>query len=238
MTSFLNHLAGMALGVKPAGAARLSLPSRFSQPSFAIGPGSQGLEPVEETVRSPSAQTIATPAPAGPRDRRAPDDEAARVQNPMAHRDRRGDGPPERPVGQEFSQPVQALAPKTVPNLQDVALPPRPLARPADTVRSATGVSLPVVDQPSAQLPPDPPTSSRLASEPAHVRPVPAAPLSQAIVSARAATHEERPVIHVTIDRIEVRSPASPKPAAEQRRARPQPSVSLSDYLRESGGRG
>jgi hypothetical protein len=236
MMGFLDHLAGIALGAKPAAAARPSLPPRFASPSPVVGGSEQGFGAVEET---------GPPTNAG-RDGRARDRRTARIDLPLPFaRGLEGQALETSPT-RTLPREVEARASEFRSALQGVArhLPPRPLVDAAREARPDTGVSSPVVNGPAAPLQPALPAMSRpvlprtpLAAPP--VRPVTrAAPLSDAIVAGRAmSAREEGPVIHITIDRLDVRPPASPETAAERRRPRSQPTVSLSDYLRE-GSRG
>lgn len=239
MMGFLDHLAGMALGAKPAAAARPSLPSRFVSPSPAFRGSGQGFGAVEQT--GPPTNVV--------RDRQASNREAARAVSPLvAGRGPEGQASKKSPARTAPHQ-VEAHASVSRSPLQGVARPLlwRQLVDPEREMRSDIGISSPVVNGPAAQSQPaliatSPPFPPRTPLAAPSLRSVTrAAPLSDAVVAGRAmSVREEGAVIHVTIDRLDVRAPASPKIAAERRRPQSQPTVSLSDYLREGtrGGRG
>lgn len=233
---FLAHLAGLAQGVKPAGAARVSLPPRFAEASS--GAGEPFGEAVDESRAAPAApqssnETMrrieATPTsirPWGPGERR--DEPAVAIPS-------RPISPPSKPSpAQDEARPVETAR-------------PMPAGRVLDGVRSerpaATTVQLDAVP-PSLSRPLTIPVGTApMVDRSSHGgeqrEPVTAAPLSDTAVAARArAPREERPVIHVTIDRLEVRAPAAPKAVAERRKSRPLPSQSLADYLRGGAGGG
>ena len=239
---FLAHLAGLARGVAPAGAARVSLPPRFAASAPAPGwpfgeivdagqgaspSGTAGGQPVSETMQR--IETIATLSRSwGPEERR--DEPAVAIPDrpiPPPSRPRPTQSevranetalqPPATPARDEARSPDPALA---AARSGSTATPlPRPLGSPAD---SASGASRSSKGEGRFEA------SSRIAS-----------PLSDAVVASRPrAPREERPVIHVTIDRLEVRAPAASKVVAERRKPRPLPSQSLADYLRGGGGGG
>ena len=232
---FLHHLAGMALGAKPASAARPTLPSRFAASPFAGT--SQGLEVIDQATPTipalPARPEVAgsplplamPPAPSERKEAASP--AAARSQRPP---------PPAEPQ----AAPSQSLRPDAG------SPPPSPLPSIVNVVerRSPSEKSSAVIGKPAER--PQPVPAAQQPPAPLHLEiqtlpeaPVTrAAPLSPAVVAGRAmAVREQAPVIHVTIDRLDVRAPARAEPARQ--RPRPQPAVSLSDYLRDgsSGGR-
>jgi hypothetical protein len=227
---FLHHLAGLALGATPAGAARPSLPSRFAPSPFA-GP-SQGLQVIEQAtptvpvVRSPQPRAM---PPASFERRETASPAAPRLQQPPPPAEPHAVA--SRPVRQEMGPPPPPPTPSIVTVVERRSSPEKPSA----VIGESPERSHPV---PAAQRQPESPHTDvdiRVIPEAQVTR---AAPLSSAVVAGRAmAAREQPPVIHVTIDRLEVRAPARAEPARQ--RPRPQPTVSLSDYLRDgfSGGR-
>lgn len=233
--SFLGHLAAMAVGAKPATAARVSLPPRFAGPSLAHGDEqsiglAEDTAPAAEIVRGQSVPPHGPPQAATPPIPQAVQSETsppARTVAPLpvnmpVRRDRQAPSGPVLPPRSPPSSDTRRGMPRDVTVPSPVPAANRPAAAGILTVQS-----------------PAPPQMSP-------VRPVTRAlPLSDAAVAGRAMaareeSRDERPVIHVTIDRLDVRAPASPASPAEKRRAKTQPTVSLADYLREGarGGRG
>ena len=221
---FLDHLAGMALGVKPASAARPSLPAIFAAPSFAIGT-QQGLEAVEQS-RPPSAKVA--------RDLPGPERRAPRIEAPVAPvQERQQQQPEEVPPGPSSPRlsppPPEPRAPETrTPEIPAASARGRsPVHASHDHVPAARQAA------PKSEPPPAPRMLFEAPTERAVTR---AAPLSDAVIAGRpSAVREQGPVIHVTIDRLDVRAAAPAKAPVTPQRPRPQPAVSLSDYLR--GGR-
>lgn len=235
----LAHLARLARGEAPAGAARVSLPPRFSETSLVAGqPFGEIIDegrasPVTPASRQPSSEAmgrIETPPMSG------------RSWGPEERRDEPGVSMGSRPI-----PPPSKLAPT-----QDETRPgetgrPMPAARSLDAGRSPPPATAPVRSD-VATAPQSRPLRIPAESVPpvngsavtgGQRTPMIVAPLSDAVVAARPrASREERPVIHVTIDRLDVRAPAGPKAPAERRKARPLPSQSLADYLRGSAGGG
>jgi len=236
---FLAHLAGLARGVAPAGAARVSLPPRFAEtgpaPGWPFGEivdegqgaspsGIAARQPVRETMQR--IETIPTPSRSwGPEERR--DEPAVAIPD-------RPIPPPSRPrptqsevrPNETAQQQPAALArdegrsPNPAPAVARSGSTSAPLSRPLGSpADSAFGASRSSIGEGRSEA------SSRIAS-----------PLSDAVVASRPRTpREARPVIHVTIDRVEVRAPAASKLVAERRKPRPLPSQSLADYLRGGG---
>ena len=232
---FLHHLAGMALGAKPASAARPTLPSRFAASPFAGT--SQGLEVIDQATPTipalPARPEVAgsplplamPPAPSERKEAASP--AAARSQRPP---------PPAEPQ----AAPSQSLRPDAG------SPPPSPLPSIVNVVerRSPSEKSSAVIGKPAERSQPvpaaqQPPAPLHLEIQTLPEAPVTrAAPLSPAVVAGRAmAVREQAPVIHVTIDRLDVRAPARAR-ARAGRGARPQPAVSLSDYLRDGAWEG
>jgi hypothetical protein len=231
MTGFLDHLARLALGVAPASAARVSLSSRFAQPSSSIGNAQYGGESVPEESPSQRERGTATP-PQSPSIQRALDGQAARIANALAlieGRDSRPDqsplqAPEPRADPDEAPPPVGARAPGDAENIER-----RPIAEVPPAPANATAASPWPLWQATSIVSKAPPW--RAATR--------AAALSDATIVSLPEAREGRPVIEVTIERLDVRAPASAKPSTEQRRSRSRPTLSLSEYLRESakGGR-
>lgn len=221
MSRFLANLAGLALGQPPAGAARLSLPPRFSgsdhtdivsgleqvetapsrpvSPSLSVEPSRQA-EVRREMPATPIVETVPVRA-SPPREK-----SASQTSLPMARQT-------------ELPRSFERVLPDTRPS----AL--RAIEH-TQAVRSATETAAPA--QPS------PPVRSETIVR--HIRndpsPRQAAPLTEAALANRAVVEREaRPVVNVTIDRIEVRAPRETPQSQTPRRAKPQPSVSLADYL-------
>jgi hypothetical protein len=236
---FLADLAGMARGVKPAGAARISLPSRFAEANPPVGETFGEItdaSPTAPAIRQPSSDTMrsneSTPTsirPWGPKERQ--DEPAVAIPSRSIP-----------PASQ--SLPTQGAARTTSGAVEPAPAPARRLPqgvrgeRPADIpVRPEAGVppsSRPLRRSAEATLP-----AVRSPTEGRQRAPATATPLSDVAVAGRAhAPREERPVIHVTIDRLEVRAPAVPKAAVERPKSRPLPSQSLADYLRGDAGGG
>lgn len=233
---FLAHLAALAQGVKPAGAARVSLPPRFAEAGPVVG------EPFGEIIeksraapgfgqpgKGTSRRIGTTPTSIGPSDREERRDEpavamssrpTAAASRPSPMQDEARSIEPSRPIPPGRALNGEQGERAAAEPVQLDAAPPalvRPLGRPTD-IASAVDRSLDGRGQRG---------------------PMTAAPLSDTVVAARTrAPREERPVVHVTIDRIEVRAPAAPKAVAERRKSRPLPSQSLADYLRGGTGSG
>lgn len=236
---FLAHLAGLARGVVPAGAARVSLPPRFAETGSVAG---QPFGEVSDERRAPTVargaqqpgsdslhgnETPSTPSRSwGPEERRD-EPEVSMGSRPI---------PPPSTLAQTQHDTRPTEVARSVPASRslDDGLGARPAAVPVRSdVPSATqsrplrisAETVPAINGPS--------------DEGGQRAPAPVAPLSDAAVASRPrAPREERPVIQVTIDRLEVRAPAAPKAAAERRKPRPVPSQSLADYLRGGTGGG
>jgi hypothetical protein len=235
MKGFLDHLARLALGVDPASAARVSLPSRFAQPSFPIGNEQRAGESVAEESPSQRGRGTATP-PQSPGIRLGRDGPASRIANPLAFMEGRDSQPDQSPLQ------AHGYAPEPRVDLDEA--PPPAQAR-------ASGDAGNIERRPIADAPPPPANATAASPWPLRQatsivsKPPPwraatrAALLSDATTVGRPAAREERPVIEVTIERLDVRAPASAKPSTEQRRSLSRPTLSLSEYLRESakGGR-
>jgi hypothetical protein len=237
MTGFLNILAGMALGVQPAGAAQVSLPSRFAPASSAWESEPPRLgEPVEQA--EPRAAPLQSDRSG---ERNAPESERVLPKGVTAPMDRQ-DGPRRQPATNAVSNvrdpPPMAPLPQNARQLARAALPDDAAAQPTD--------SKPLAEINRAE--PKPPSNRQPVSAQALlvVQPgprfraePPQAPLSDAALAGRSITARERPsIVQVTIDRIDVRAPPSPATPKPQRRAQPQPAVSLSDYLRDGAKAG
>jgi hypothetical protein len=234
MTGFLNVLAGMALGVQPAGTAQVSLPSRFAPASSAWESEPAGLgesrlgEEVERTERrSALLQSDRS------RERSAPESERAPPEAFTA--------PQDRPRRQQVADAVSNVREVAAPLPQDVRQHVQPklpdaAARPANTKPSAQidhGEPQPFSNRHPASASPAMPSGPRYRAD------VPQAPLSDAALAGRSIASRERPsIVQVTIDRIDVRAPSSPATPRPQRRVQPQPTVSLSDYLRDGAKAG
>lgn len=208
MTGFLDHLAGMAVGASPPGAAHLSVPPRFAP----AAPASVEAEPRPEPLgtgravafpapRSAAQPPTRDPAPSIPAFRAAPDRPEVPAPAPTAtHRPS-----PARPA------PVFLIEPRSAEPPAAALGPPPGIVTP----------EFPAKAQPYADLPEH---RSR------------AAPLDPHVLAGRmVAPSQPRPVIHVTIDRIDVRAPAPSRPVVTPRRARTAASVSLADYLHQGG---
>lgn len=226
MGGFLTSLAGLALGVAPPGAARLSLPPRFAtvrdppwMPASPEGNAAVGAAPVGRTVESvfrapvEARQPVREPPPAA----RPP----ARLE-PEAPRPKR----PETVVEPPAARAADAME---LPDRHSPAEPvgPGPVTsgRGRSDIRVGPEVRASSVSA-ARELPP-----RRLAEIGTTV---PMGPLSAAAVASRATVEPDtRPIVHVTIDRIDVRAPRdAAKPESAPKRAKAQPEVSLADYLR------
>jgi hypothetical protein len=232
MSRFLHHLASMALGVKPEGAARLSLPPRYS-----------GL-PADRFPLTEDASFTAAPEPvrfAGEGRADLSAREPARTHEaPSAQQYSAGlamEMPPQfQPPAREAARhPPQGRQPMQLTD-QHAQAP----ASPKELTRRGSSILLPAKAPVFQQLPAGAPTPApHLATAaPAAKRSANRAmPLSEAALAGRTpAARELAPVIHVTIDRIDVRAPAPSQAPPAQRKARTEPVVSLSDYLRGGGG--
>ncbi|MBS0522980.1 MAG: hypothetical protein JSS04_05015 [Proteobacteria bacterium] len=222
MTGFLNHLAGLALGAKPADAAQPSLPSRFAVPPSSLAEANKEPEP---EAKEPEGFPL----------RRRLDDGSSIVREAATIRTMVSIGGPRN--GHDAATPLRNAidgvqhrsASTQVQGAGEPSLDARrkvevTVAREVPTSPHSLAVAPPIA--------PEAPVEESALRERGRL-----APLSTAAVAARAMTVErpDRPVIQVTIDRVDVRPAApSPKPRVEARRARPQPAVSLTDYL---GGR-
>jgi hypothetical protein len=236
---FLAHLAGLARGEAPAGAARVSLPPRFAEAS------PMAAQTFGEIIDEGRASPVA------PASRQASSDAMGRIETPSISG--RSWGPEERrdepgvSMGSRAIPPPSKLAPtqyatrpgetgRSVPAARslDAGRSPQPAPAPVrsdvSTAPQSRPLRIPAESAPPVNGAPDPG---------GHRVPMIVAPLSDAVVAARPrAPREERPVIHVTIDRLDVRAPGASKPAAERRKPRPLPSQSLTDYLRGGAGGG
>lgn len=237
---FLARLAGLARGVAPAGAARVSLPPRFAVAGPMAGQAFGEIidegraSPVAPVSRQPSSDAVGrieTPPTSG------------RSWGPEERRDEPGVSMGSRPI-----PPPSQLAPTQHETRPSETGRPVPAARSLDAGRSSQPATAPIRSDVStapqfhpltipAKSVPSVNASVDTAGQRAAVT---VAPLSAAVVAARPRpSREERPVIHVTIDRLDVRAPAvAPKAAAERRKPRPLPSQSLADYLRGDAGGG
>lgn len=225
----LGDLAGMALGERPAGAARVVLPPRFAPRSTPLEAGE--IASLETPIQD---ETPTRPAAAPPTAARSAIEESTTIQ------------PVTRPVEHRGSEQ------RTVPDLGHPPPPLEPLV--AERVQIAASVQATMShartmhrhDGPtgSKALPSAPitlPAISAPATSKQGPGPVPFAPLSAPAVASRAQSPADPAptVINITIDRIDVRASAPSRPAtAPAARPRPQPSVSLADYLAGQGRRG
>jgi len=222
MTGFLANLAGLALGQPPAGAARLSLPPRFS------GGGQIATDTDLEQIEI--APAIApNPSLAVESSRQT----EARRETPVTAIVETAPVP--------TCQSAELSVPRTPSPTTHQAETPRPFGRamlhrhsssrsPISEHRVVTqfelGVAAPATPKPSVH------TETVVRQVRKDVSSPQAAPLSQATLANRAVVEREpRPVVNVTIDRIEVRAPREAQQPQPPRRAKPQPSVSLADYL-------
>lgn len=229
---FLHHLAGMALGALPAGAARPSLPSRFAELAFTGASQGQVIEQATPAILAPPAPPEVVRGPRSPAMPVAPFERRQEASQAVVR-------PPHPPSSAEpqavASHPVRQdrEAPPPPPNIVSVV---ERRSAPEKSSAVIGEAAVPPPQAPTGQHPPVPPQAEIPALPQSTV--TRAAPLSPAVVAGRAmAVHEQAPVIHVTIDRLDVRAPVRAEPARQ--RPRPQPTVSLSDYLRDgaSGGR-
>lgn len=239
MTSFLNNLAGLARGETPAGAARLSLPSRFAGPAAPVSVETEefGAKPDDATPSAPATPLATSPQTPGAiwaRADEAPTRPAARAEA--------ADLPQ---IREPLATPRAAAL--RVPQTQEAGpmLPSDPspfeprLSHPVQMQRldptAAEVGRQTVITRALEQNPLIPPPASPIAG--LEGRPM---PMSEAAMAGRDGLHPpERPVVHVTIDRLEVRAQAPQKPTPEEgRRPRPEPTVSLADYLSANGSGG
>jgi hypothetical protein len=237
MTGFLNVLAGMALGVQPAGTAQVSLPSRFAPASSAWESEPAGLgesrlgEEVEQTERR--SALLQSDRSDG---RNAPETERVPPEGLTAPKDRPRQQPATSAVSNVREAPPTALLPPNVRKPTRAALPDDGVAQPADVKPSAQidhGEPQPFSNRHPVSASPAMQSASRYRAD------VPQAPLSDAALAGRSIASRERPsIVQVTIDRIDVRAPSSPATPRPQRRVQPQPTVSLSDYLRDGAKAG
>ncbi|HWJ72310.1 MAG TPA: hypothetical protein VNX29_04010 [Kaistia sp.] len=218
MSSFLTSLAGMALGVAPPGAARLSLP-----PRYAAAPDAGWIEtPAEErAVGVARADPIVEPPP-----RTAV--EAAPAEPPAGEPPAQISVPSQRPLLQAAVTP-EAKRPANITEAPVRIVPPEPIRPvPIAPVRE---------DHPTradAQVARPPAIDTLLPRPRAEIGTAPPrAPLTAATVASRApAQREPRPIVHVTIDRIDIRAPRDTvKTEPAPKRARAEPQISLADYL-------
>jgi hypothetical protein len=245
MTGFLDQLATTALGVEPAGAARLALPSRYAQPLSSRAPSQVDVGSIGEALQPPPV-VASTPIERIDDGRRL----SGKARTPTNDADAFF-GESATGAFEHSLEPLPFETPSTKAVSQQAEA--RYMARPTTTeplvspVIAARGVvrvdsdPIPGEDFPSVRTRKDSSAADGLRA-PTVATPfrqaVQAAPLSQAAVTGRvAADQQARPVIHVTIDRIEVRAPAPASKPATIGRPRPQSTVSLADYLREGGGR-
>ncbi|MBZ9935655.1 hypothetical protein LB518_05090 [Mesorhizobium sp. BR1-1-16] len=218
MSSFLTSLAGMALGVPPPGAARLSLP-----PRYAAVPDAGWIETQAEgrAVDAARADPIVEPASRPPVET-VPDAE------PLA-----GKSPAQVSVEQRpLPKSAQTSEPKRPASITEAPIrivspePGRPIPTAPVRENHPTKVDVPIAHPPAIDALP-PRSRDEIGTVP------PRAPLTAATVANRApAQREPRPIVHVTIDRIDIRAPrdaAKAEPAPKRARAEPQ--ISLADYL-------
>lgn len=229
MTAFLNHLVGIALGQTSSSAARLSLPSRFAQPSTVVNAAPDGYQATGEQPAGSPIERMNGP-----------------ITNPLSS-NRNGDAGlavapagniAEKSVGEaRYSAEIRPLRePGTEPSIKGPQVwPPLETANAFEGRPVAATEHFEVTPRAAKLWPhdamPSPDVLSGLERR--------AAPLSDAAMAGRInACDQDHPVVHVTIDRLEVRAASRPKPVAAERPARPAPAVSLADYLRGSGSGG
>jgi hypothetical protein len=237
MSTFLDHLAGMALGASAAGAARPSLPSRFAQPRARPDGGWTEMRGGQSTVpsSSPAGPLMPGVAPI----RRTSDDmgnsarqfssqDAVNAQHAATANVKAGSLPGDAgsvatPVGPSRRQPSPMAAVPTDIGGSDRSANRDPEPTPDRPLMTA-------VTKPAAL--PEPMT-------PAPTFEAASGPLTGAAIAGRVQAAMEARVVHVTIDRIDVRAPAAVKSTAAERPQRSQPSISLADYLskHDAGGR-
>jgi hypothetical protein len=241
MTSFLDHLVGMALGSTPANAARLSLPSRFAQPSATMAVTRDASQaPTEGPVQTLTEDKSHSDRHSGP----APvsfDNSKGIFSTPAV-----GDEPRETRIGPPMIHASldDLRYPFASPSSSSTKVAPQPQREPLAAIDSyrehQTIDPKPAISEDFRITEPTPnaPPAAFLISPgtlPIAGLEGPSTPISNAAMAGRTgARDQERPVVHVTIDRLEVRT-SSPKPVTKQRHSRPQPAVSLSDYLRGNG---
>lgn len=231
---FLAHLAGLARGVKPAGAARLSLPSRFADAGATAAPFGE----ISEETRAPRAAPSVRPTQDDTTQGIETTTTSLRAWGPEERRDE-----PAITMGDRFVPPPRRAAPRPDGPSAPVAVAPAAPLHPRSPVSDASPAEgqaqarVPSLSQPLAAQ--HEPLIQPLSHLPArHLAPA-APPLSEAAVAGRTRpARDERPVIHVTIDRLDVRAPVAPKAPAERRRPRSLSSQSLADYLRGGAGGG
>lgn len=221
MSGFLANLAGLALGQPPAGAARLSLPPRFS--GSAAMDTDADLERVDTTPAGEmSAPLSAQPSePSEIRKGQAVTESVKTVQVPTSPSPERQAHPTASPIAREnvFQKPIEFVAlDHPLPTKSDAA-------HKGEPVRSEPETTFARLDAPiRSEM-----TVRHIGSDPSSLQ---AAPLTQAALANRSVVRREPPpVVNVTIDRLEVLTPREATQPQTPRRARPQPSVSLADYL-------
>lgn len=245
MTSFLDHLVGMALGDTPASAAHFSLPSRFAQPSATMtvtpdasqAPTEGPVQPLAEDKSHSNRRAGTTPAPV------SFDNSKGIFWAPGV-----GDESRETRIGSSLIHASlgDLRDPLASPSSSSTkVVPQQPLRGPLADIEHPTVSSKVAMPQDFRALDGQPAPASAFPLSP---RALPTArperqtpPISDATMAGRnSAPNQDGAIVNITIDRLEVRAAAAPKPAPEQRRIEPQPALSLSDYLRGngSGGRG
>lgn len=236
---FLAHLAGLARGEAPAGAARVSLPPRFAETGPVAG---QSFGEINDEIRAPTVARGAQQPASDTLHRNETPSTPSRSWGPEERRDE-----PEVSMGSRPIPPPSTLAPTQHDTKPSEMARPVPASRSLDDGLGARPAAAPVrSDAPAAtqsrplRIPAETVSAMNGPSDEGGQRaPATVAPLSDAAVASRPRLpREERPVIQVTIDRLEVRAPAAPKAAAERRKSRPLPSQSLADYLRGGAGGG
>jgi hypothetical protein len=232
MTGFLTHLASVALGAKPDGGARLSLPPRFAGLAAARAELAEdaSISGAPEPHRVENFAQARSTAPDAMRSGETPAEaKQARTES------RAGPLPPELPEHAAIQPP---RAHREEARMQNE---PQHRHAPPEDLKNLKQ-HIPMLVKPSAIVPlPAPERESAphraLDSLTAMRAPNQTMPLSETALAGRtAAARGQAPVIHVTIDRIDVRAPAPSQAPPVQRRARTEPVVSLSEYLRGSGG--
>lgn len=236
---FLAHLAGLARGETPMGAARVSLPPRFAEAGAVAG---QPFAEVVDEGRAASVESASRQPSRDPMQRIETPPMPSRSWGPEERRDEPGVSMGSRPI-----PPPSTDAPTRHVDLPEEAGQRRPAARSIADGRGQNRVAVPAQvgtrtatqSRPLSLSADNAPSSERLSGDGASSVPASVAPLSDAAVASRPrASREAPPVIEVMIDRLDVRAPVVPKAAADRRKSRPLPSQSLADYLRGGAGGG